>query len=421
MAALDTSKTDPCSLLNVVSYPSLWIANSSGANTSSDTTVIPLIASNGVPVTFVSTLSPILSSGTGMQAMLANLDMNSSSALVQFLSGGGVTSKAASQIDYSELQNVVLSATSSSGKITPMSIVDSFIVGIMRKTYTYSTPSSPIMSPQDFWNPADLNTDGSMVANPKSLLGMLLSQGFLLQQVELFKPSEFDSTLPPPAPGTESLVYLYQLSQTPKRQLSPAQKARVITLEAKNLRFFGAFYAEYCYYRTRYEYLLQKYFTIYSQQSSSGSGSYSAPVSGSPVFGLFAGQGSGDNQYSGSPLTQSDHLKGLVYHMACLNTRMTDLRLLLGFVNNYYAAVMKQIQSVINDDTLPGSNTDLTSKIVALQDSSVAAAAYMSERDFHKGVMEYNLEKNRYSNILLGLYAFLNIAAVCMIVKLSRS
>jgi hypothetical protein len=45
----------------------------------------------------------------------------------------------------------------------------------------------------------------------------------------------------------------------------------------------------------------------------------------------------------------------------------------------------------------------------------------MTERDFHHGVMEYNAEKNRYSNILLGLYAFLNISAVAMIIQLSRS
>jgi hypothetical protein len=243
----------------------------------------------------------------------------------------------------------------------------------------------------------------------------------MIQQVELFKPSEFDPSLPPPAPGTESLVYLYQLSQTPNKQLSVAQNTRVITLEAKNLRFFGAFYAEYCFYRTRYEYLLQTYFLIYSKQSTSGAGSYSPPPNGSPVFGLFNGVGTADNQYAGTPLSQSDYLKGLVYHMACLNTRMTDLRILLGYINNYYTGVMKQIQLVINDKNLPGSNTDLTNKIVALQDSSKSAATYMSERDFHRGVLEYNAEKNRYSNILLGLYAFLNLAAVSMIVKLSRS
>jgi hypothetical protein len=35
--------------------------------------------------------------------------------------------------------------------------------------------------------------------------------------------------------------------------------------------------------------------------------------------------------------------------------------------------------------------------------------------------MEYNSEKNRYSNILLGLYAFLNIAALATVFQLARS
>ena len=422
MAALDTTLSDPCSLLNVNVFPNLWISSAVATDGSSDGTILPLIANNGVPVTYLSLLTSSLGPGPGAGSILANADSTSRSSLIQFLSGGGVTSpQNGISPDYSQLFNVALS-TSSSTTTQFATIVDTFIVGTMGKRYTYSTTDAPIMSqPQDFWNPQDAAVDGSIIANPKSLLGMLLGAGFMIQQVELFKPSEFDPSLPPPAPGTESLVYLYQLSQTPNKHLTPAQQSRVVVLEAKNLRFFGAFYAEYCFYRTRYEYLLQEYFMIYSQQSTSGTGSYSSPASGSPVFGLFAGQGSADNQYTSSPLSQSDYLKALVYHMACLNTRMTDLRILLGYINNYYAGVMKQIQVVINDNNLPGSNTDLTKKIVALQDSSKAAATYMSERDFHRGVLEYNSEKNRYSNILLGLYAFLNLAAVSVVVQLSRS
>jgi hypothetical protein len=423
MAALDTTLADPCSLLNVKVFPNLWISTALATDGSSDGTILPLIANQGVPVTYITLLSSSVGSAAGSASILADAQTSSSSPLVQFLSGGGVTSvKNGGLIDYSKMQNVVLSLGDSKDRNSYVGIVDTFIIGTMGKRYTYSTADAPIMNqPQDFWNPQDSTVDGSIISNPSSLLGMILGAGFMIQQVELFKPSEFDPTLPPPPSGTESLVYLYQLSQTPNKQLTPAQKSRVITLEAKNLRFFGAFYAEYCFYRTRYEYLLQEYFVIYSKQSTTGTSSYSPPASGSPVFGLFAGQGPADNQYSAIPLSQADYLKGLTYHMAILNTRMTDLRILLGYVNNYYAGVMKQIQIVINDKNLPGSNTDLTNKIIALQDSSKAAATYMSERDFHRGVLEYNSEKNRYSNILLGLYAFLNIVAVSMIVKLSRS
>jgi hypothetical protein len=96
-------------------------------------------------------------------------------------------------------------------------------------------------------------------------------------------------------------VYLYQLSQKPGYSLSKEQATRVMVLEAKNLRFFGAFLAEYCYYRTRYEWLLQKYFAVYTQQAKASA--YIAPVAGSPVFTtLFNGQGTADNQYTSSKL-----------------------------------------------------------------------------------------------------------------------
>jgi hypothetical protein len=67
-----------------------------------------------------------------------------------------------------------------------------------------------------------------------------------------------------------------------------------------------------------------------------------------------------------------------------------------------------------------GSNADLTEKITALSESAQDTSAYLQQQDFHQGIMEYTLEKNRYSNILLGLYAFLNIAAVAMVIHLNR-
>ena len=82
---------------------------------------------------------------------------------------------------------------------------------------------------------------------------------------------------------------------------------------------------------------------------------------------------------------------------------------------------MGQIQQTVNNSTLPGSNTDLTKKILALNTSAEQAQKYMTETEFQQGAMEYNSEKNRYANVLLSLYAFLNIAAVAMIVQLSRS
>ena len=421
MPALDDTLGDPCSLLNTRDYPSLWIADRNASTNTSDATILPMIAQNGKPVTYLSAVTAGMTAGGGSAPMLAApLQPSSTFSLIQFLSGGGITSVQNGGTDFTKLQNIILTTGQA-----PETIVDTYIVTKMGKVYTYSTTDAPIMLPADFWTASDMNpTTGAIVPTPASLLGMLLSNGYLLQQAELFNPSEFAPNAPLPPSGTESLVYLYQLSQKPGYTLSNIQASRIMVLEAKNLRFFGAFLAEYCFYRTRYEWLLQKYFAIYKKQATGiAASSYNAPVVGSPIFAtLFNGQGTDDNQFtSASALSQTDYLKGLTYQLACLNTRMTDLRMLLGNISSYYENVMNQIQNTVNSQTLPGSNTDLTNKILALNESAKEAQTYMSERDFHQGVMEYNSEKIRYSNILLGLYAFLNISAVAMIIQLSRS
>jgi hypothetical protein len=99
---------------------------------------------------------------------------------------------------------------------------------------------------------------------------------------------------------------------------------------------------------------------------------------------------------------------------------MTDMRRLLGAINTYYNSVFTGIQTALNDVGTIGSNSELTKTIQALQLSADKASGYLSQKEFTKSVMEYNSEKNRYSNILLGLYAFLNIAALATAFQLAR-
>ena len=187
-------------------------------------------------------------------------------------------------------------------------------------------------------------------------------------------------------------------------------------MEATNLRFFGAFLAEYCFYRTRYQWLLQKYFDTYKQSTAT----FSAPVRGSPIYNLFqSGPGSSENQAADlSSIKQSEVLKALAYQMAIMNTRMTDMRNLLSAVNDEYSRIFGMVQQNINDESLTGSNADLTKTIKALQDSSKEAKEYMNEAQFRERAVEYTQEKNRHATILLGLYAILNIGALAMIYKL---
>jgi len=382
---------DPCSVLNTGEFPLLWTAT--GYND---------VATNGSPTTYKSVLTKYASSS---KRILRTPDKTSKVALTQFLSGAGVA--AATKVDYSLFKNIWL-GTSTAAK----GLVDDYFN--KGAAYTYSTTDHPIVSNADI----------------AGVQAALVADGTLLSQDELFTPSQFQPSNPasPPSSGTECLVYLYELAQSGNYTLTSSQLARKNTLEAKNLRFFGAFIAEYCFYRSRYQFLLTKYFDVYKMQASGSGvgGSYNSRNIGGPsdpVMALFNGAGTGDNQYmdaSGSRISQSDYLKGIAYHMACLNTRMTDLRRLLGQISTYYSGVYTAIQQAINNGHIVGSNADLTEKVTALSESAEDTSAYLQQQDFHQGIMEYTLEKNRYSNILLGLYAFLNIAAVAMVIHLNR-
>lgn len=399
MPALDALGGDPCSLLNKTNYTTLWLPITGEIDSK--------IASGGKPTTFLSALT-----GLNVDAnMLQTLAPSSPFTLIQFLSGGSVAAQTGAL--YTSLGNIILKTGN-----TKKTIVDSYFVGtnsLTNDTYTYSTASNKKLSPANLWSTSDAN-DGAIVSAPASVLGKLIHDEFLLSQVELFRPSDFTPNSPP-APGGECLVYLYKIAQSGTLNLTNTQINRKATLEARNLRFFGAWLAEYCFYRTRYEILLSKYFAVYSQQSIAGTTPYTVPAA-TIVSAIFDGSGTGENKYSGNSVSQPDYLKGLAYQMACLNTRMTDMRLLLGKISEYYNSVYLKIQQTINADNIIGSNSDLTKKINALNDSAIKAQKYLSEKDFHQGVMEYNSEKNRYSNILLGLYAFLNISAIAIVINI---
>jgi hypothetical protein len=65
-----------------------------------------------------------------------------------------------------------------------------------------------------------------------------------------------------------------------------------------------------------------------------------------------------------------------------------------------------------------GSQQDVENRLTALHASATSIKKFQSEADYTKGIIQYTEEKNRYSNILLGLYAFLNIAAIGVILNL---
>lgn len=402
--ALDPSTADACALLNTPAFDKLFVQSSS-----SEGTAFNLIARGGVQVKF----SDSLAQSTLTLPVLSQQNISSTYRLIQFLSGGGITPITGS--DYSKLNHIALSRTKGVGPYE--SIIDNYIAPInssyLRPAFTSSGGS--LLTSAQFWNPSE-SIEG-VIMNPTSALGKLINAGYLLSEAQIYIPAQLGTVSTPPTPGTECLIYLYNLAQRGK--LTSTQQALQNTLEATNLRFFAAFMVEYCFYKTRYEWLLNHYFTVYMLPTT-GSGSYQTSQS-TAVASLFGTGYSLPSTSSAASLTQVDYLTGLAYQMACLNMRMADLRTLLNSVNTYYNGVFVDIQTNINSSTQLGSNTRLTQTINALQTSAKDANKYLTESDFAKQAMEYNAEKNRYSNILLGLYAFLNIAALATVFQLARN
>lgn len=401
--ALAADGTDPCALLNKTGIGSnLWFSPpafppsvSSPTYTGTTLTANALVSSPGVLQTFGGFIS---ATGADMSInVLTGTSSSSSPRLVQYLHSNTV------------LSNVLLKNG------TYKSIVDNYFIGsgsLTAASYTYSTVSSTLLSDTVLGTTTDSTT----------VIGKLLGDGYLLTQDQIFKSSDFGTT--GPVAGSESLVYLYNLQQS-STPLTSAQTTRINDLEAKNLRFFGAFLCEYCFYKTRYDSLLADFFTTYAK-TLAGANAYVGSAPNSFIGSLSTGPGvATDNlKYvldANGKITQSDYLKIEGYHLACLNTRLTDMRRLLAAINTYYSSVFTNLQTSINDEVTVGSTTRLQNTITALQTSANDASGYLAQTDFNKAAMEYNSEKNRYANILLGLYAFLNIAALATVFQLTRS
>ena len=377
MPALQNTDTDHCTKLNRTGYPSLWFASDSSSAGS-------LIATAGVQKTFKSSLNGLSLSNP----ILASDASTTSSTLLQFLKGEGAGNQ--SGVDYSKMENVLL--TDSSGSKT---IVDDYFTPKSSGPYTFSTKSAPKISSTHF----------------DTIITDLQRAEFLLKDTEIYNAEDFN---PASSSPKTSLVYLNSIANASTGVISePALQDKKSKLEARNLRFFGAWLAEYCFYRCRYDWLLNRFFTVYKQTTYSYNSSLAS---------LFSNAGSSDpTSPAGATPTQAECLRCLTYHMACLNTRMTDMRLLLGRISEKYSALTNIIQSAINTSSNIGSNQDLRNKITALNDSAMNMQTYLTEKDFHDGVVKYTSEKNRYANILLGFYAFLNIAAVAMVFQLRSS
>jgi hypothetical protein len=171
------------------------------------------------------------------------------------------------------------------------------------------------------------------------------------------------------------------------------------------MKFYSFFVYEYCYYHTIYNTLLAQYFLEYASPSNTSMANIGALVTSSGMA----------VQLDATAAGQASRLDGIVNLMARVNSRLTDMRQLLVAMQVYYSSALTSFQAILADSSKKGSDRNVETSILALKNQYPEIKSIQDESVFRKGIMDYTGEKNRYSNILLGIYAFLNIAAVAVI------
>ena len=374
------------------------------------------IAKDGKLIDFGTAVSANMSL-IGTQPILKSESTTTPYRLLQFLSNTpGSPAAADTTRNYSQFADTLLYTGTTprvySAGADGTTIVERLAAGLGKTlaTYTYPGETAANLMYQNPANAVKIWTPGDdIAATPTSIVGKLMKDGLLLKQSDIYSTDASGQMT------TSSLFYFYTMEE--KKTLTSEQAVTKAKIEATNLRFYAAFFIEYCYYKCRYEVLLAEYFRVYQLNPvavGSTPASYRS-VAGSSQKVLFPS--STVIITDDLAASQTQYLNAIAFHLACLNTRLIDMRKVLAAVNTYYSSVFTNLQTTLNGSvTTAASTAAVKASVVALQSSSAKANQYLKDEDFRKGVMEYTSEKNRYANILLGFYAFLNLSALAVIV-----
>jgi len=196
--ALDALGNDPCSKLNVTSYPDLWIQPNA-----SESETYPRIAKNGLPISMMTMLKGKSLTGD----VLARREPNNSYRLIQFLSGGGIAGSS-----YGSLQSVLLGSDT---------IVDSYFTNIKSN---YLTSYGSMLSKGDM----------------TKIVQALQTKGYLLKESDIYIPAQLATLPTPPAVASQSLIYLYKAEQT--TPLTPDQKNSQRNVGSNKLTILWCFF-----------------------------------------------------------------------------------------------------------------------------------------------------------------------------------
>ena len=325
--------------------------------------------------------------------------------LVEFsMSSAYVSGKFGSVVSTNDFTRFITSSNSFTGsKPALVSQKQSIVTGYLGygvATATYSSDFYTYSTTRPFRTAAQLAT----------IVTSMISANDLCSSNDIYNPTVYSGS---GSIASLSLTTLYKTLATSNLDPSivTSIQNRIDLLQNKNYMFYSFFVYEYCYYNTMYNALLAQYFNEYSSTSPSGrfpnigtvktsSNTACTETSGTTPAGLAA---------------QAGRLDGLSILLARVNSRLTDMRNLLSALQNYYSGSLQAMQTTLNTAGVLGSDNHAQMKVTALMNQSINVKQAKDDSTFRQGILEYTSEKNRYSNILLGIYAFLNIAIIGVI------
>jgi hypothetical protein len=238
----------------------------------------------------------------------------------------------------------------------------------------------------------------------------LIKVGDLCSSNDIYSITQYNGTNAP----NLSLTTLYRTLDASNVSVGDKVpiKAQIDVLQNKNKMFYSFFVYEYCYYNTMYTTLINEFFNEYKNSSY--------PTNILNIGNLKDSQGA--TAGPGSTATaQATRLDSIAITMARVNSRLIDMRALLSAIQNYYSAALQNYQETLNADTNNlGSDMNVQDNVTYLHNQAPHVEHAKDQSHFRQGIMEYTSEKNRYSNILLGIYAFLNIAIVAVIFNIKE-
>lgn len=192
----------------------------------------------------------------------------------------------------------------------------------------------------------------------------------------------------------QQLLTFYTAASPPATSDSTRQE-----LEQRNSKLISHIAKEYTFYSCRYKSILTQYTSVYSATSDPAT----------TQFGYAAATTSGATTAS----AKTNTLNTIANRAAQVGRKLTLLNALLQKIG-------ASMTELITRATGSANTTALETAITALN-ASAPTTNEIAQLEAQRRAIQYTQEKNRYSNLYLGIYAFLNITALAVLLHIAGS